>query len=222
MIEKRVIQAESGIPPVNLVLLCAACALAGGVLGFLLRGLMPVQEKVVAIPELAEADDPSWGPADAKVTVVEFAEFECPYCRQWYSEVYLRLKQEYAGRIRFVFRDDPLDIHPDAKPSAIAAHCAGEQNKYWEYFDMLFGDPLGVGTDARNAYAQRLMLDMNRFQTCLSSGTYAQEIQDDMFDAGILGVRGVPAFYVNKRMLSGAQPFEVFQQAIDEELAAAD
>jgi protein-disulfide isomerase len=163
-------------------------------------------------------DDPSWGSANAKVTIVEFADFECPYCRQWYSTVYVRILQNYKDKVRFVYRDYPLSFHPNAKPAALAADCANAQGRYWDYFELLYGDPRGLGDALYVTYARELGLDVSTFSNCVSANTYANEIDLDMKDAIKLGVNGVPAFFINDRQISGLQPYDTFQQAIDAEL----
>jgi len=163
-------------------------------------------------------DDPAWGPENAKVTVVAFGDFECPYCRQWYANVYVRLAADYGQKIRFIHRDYPLSFHANAKPAAIAANCANAQGHYWEFFKLLYGDPRGLGPQMYQTYAQEVGMDMSAFGNCIAGNQYASEIDADMRDAERLGVSGVPAFFINERVISGAQPYEVFRLAIDEEL----
>jgi protein-disulfide isomerase len=164
-------------------------------------------------------DDPNWGPVDAKVTMVEFADFQCPYCRQWYSDVYGKIQTNYGTKIHFIFRDFPLSIHPDAQPAAVAADCAFEQGRYWEYFKLLYGDPRGVGSAMYAVYAQEAGLNVSKFNNCIKSGRYDKEIALDMQAGESAGMTGVPAFFINGRPISGYQPYEVFQKAIDEELS---
>ena len=163
-------------------------------------------------------DDPSWGPENAKVTVVAFGDFECPYCRQWFANVYNQLVANYEGKIRFIHRDYPLSFHSNAKPAAIAANCANEQGGYWDFFRLLYSDPRGLGAPMYLTYAQETGLNVEAFTSCISSNKYASEIDLDMRDAESLGITGVPAFFINDRLISGSQPYAVFQQAIDEEL----
>jgi protein-disulfide isomerase len=163
-------------------------------------------------------DDPSWGPADAKVTIVEFADFECPYCRQWYSTVYEKLYANYGGKVRFIYRDFPLSFHSNAKPAAIAANCAGAQGKYWDYFRLLYADSRGLGSTMYQAYAQEIGLNVSTFNSCIADNKNANEIDLDMKDGERLGVNGVPAFFINKRYISGLQPYETFREAIEAEL----
>jgi protein-disulfide isomerase len=168
---------------------------------------------------VGDSEDYSWGNASAKVTVVEFGDFECPYCQQWHQQVYGKLKAAYGNSIRFIYRDFPLEFHADAEPAAEAAHCAGEQKRYAEYFELLYQAPMGLDATARRAYAQSVGLNLAAFDQCVASGRYASEIQKDISDASANGVTGTPAFFINGRLLSGAQPFSAFQQVIDSALA---
>jgi protein-disulfide isomerase len=194
---------------------------SGIALGYTARDLVALTAGSAsnAALDASAKDDPSWGPADAKVTMVEFGDFECPYCKQWYATVYEKLQANYGTRIHFVFRDFPLlSIHPDAKPAAIAANCAGEQGRYWDYFRMLYGDSRGLGSSQYQTYAQEVGLNLSSFNSCLTSGRYDKEISLDLQDGQRNGVSGVPAFFINGRLISGLQPYETFQQTIDEEL----
>lgn len=164
-------------------------------------------------------DDPVLGAKDAPVTIIEFSDYQCPYCRVWHAQVFGELIATYGADVRFVYRDFPLDeIHPDARPAAIAATCAGEQGKYWEYHNLLFTSDLGLGAEARATYAQRLGLDLERFATCVARGATNDEVDGDLQDAFDIGVRGTPTFFINGRPLVGAQPLEAFASIIDDEL----
>lgn len=160
------------------------------------------------------------GPADAPVTLIEFSDYQCPYCKLWYDQVYQRLMKEYEGKLRFVYRDFPLTgIHPDAAPAAQAANCAGEQNAYFKFHDALFSDQYGLGQNAYLQYATDLGLDMTAFKTCLSENRYADEVDADLKDGFSIGVASTPTFFVNGVIIVGAQPYEAFKQIIDQELA---
>lgn len=168
-----------------------------------------------------EQDDPILGPADAPVTIVEFSDYQCPFCERWYSQVYTRLVKEYEGKIRFIYRDFPLkSIHPEAEGAAVAANCAGEQNAYWQFHDALFSGAYGLGQAAYTQYATELGLDLATFNTCISDGRYITEIENDIQYGFSIGVSSTPSFYVNGIAVVGAQPYEVFKQLIDSELAA--
>jgi protein-disulfide isomerase len=165
-------------------------------------------------------DDPSIGPADAPVTVIEFSDYQCPFCIRWHDTVESRLLADYAGKIRFVYRDLPLSaIHPEAQGAAEAADCAGEQNVYWQYHDALFGAKHGLGAQAYVQYASDLNLDMQAFNTCVAEHRYKNEVDADANFAIGQGLNATPNFYINGINIIGAQPYEVFQQIIDKELA---
>lgn len=165
-------------------------------------------------------DDPVRGPDDAPITIVEFSDFECPYCRRWHAEVYQQLFDTYGDQIRLVYRDFPLEsIHPNAEPAAQAANCAYEQGAFWGYHDRLFSMELGLGQEAYLEYASQLDLDEVEFQDCLESKRYQEEVQSDFEFAANLGVRSTPTFFINGIAVVGAQPFDIFQQVIERELA---
>lgn len=162
---------------------------------------------------------PSLGPADAEITIVEFSDYQCPFCQRWHQEVYEPLLAAYPGKIRMVYRHLPLtSIHPDAFAAAEAAMCAGDQDAYWPFHDKLFaGDSLGM--DIFLQYAQELSLNMEEFKTCMEDRKFKEAIEADSDFAVNLGVRSTPTFFINGLALVGAQPLEVFQQVIDKELA---
>jgi protein-disulfide isomerase len=169
--------------------------------------------------EVSVDDDPSLGAVDAPVTIIEFSDYQCPYCGVWHAQVFGELIATYGTKVRFVYRDFPLDeIHPEARPAAIAATCAGEQGKYWEYHNLLFTGDLGLSAEARTAYAQRLGLDLERFATCVARAATNDEVDADQRDGLKVGVRGTPTFFINGRPLVGAQPLEAFTSIIDDEL----
>jgi protein-disulfide isomerase len=162
---------------------------------------------------------PSLGPDDAKIVIVEFSDFQCPFCRQFHDETYQALLDAYPGQIRFVYRNLPLtSIHPSAMPAAIASLCANDQGKYWEFHEKLFSnETLDEATYIQ--YATDLGLDVETFTACLSSGSHDEFIQQDMdFSLG-LGVQSTPTFFVNGLAIVGAQPLANFQEIIDKELA---
>lgn len=165
-------------------------------------------------------DDPSIGPADAPITMVEFSDYECPFCRKWHVEVFPRIMQDYEGKIRFVYRDFPLtSIHDNAAPAAEAANCAGAQGKYWDYSNKLFSMELGLDASAFKQYADNLGLDGAQFSQCLKDRPYREEVQADFDFAADLGIQSTPTFFINGLAVVGAQPYETFKQIIDMELA---
>jgi protein-disulfide isomerase len=210
---------SAGNWPIRQIILGLVLFASGIAVGYTARDLPAITGFSGGAADGANAkDDPSWGPADAKVTIVEFADFECPYCRQWYTTVYEKLYANYSSKVRFIYRDFPLSFHSNAKPAAIAANCAGAQGKYWDYFRLLYGDTRGLGGTMYQTYAQEIGLNTSAFNTCIANTKNANEIDLDMKDGERLGVNGVPAFYINKRYISGLQPYETFREAIEAEL----
>lgn len=177
-----------------------------------------------AEPEYVRYDIPtegyySRGPSDAPITIVEFSDYQCPFCRRWHAEVSEELFAAYPGQIRLVYRNLPLtSIHPDAFSAAEAAMCAGEQDAYWDYHDKLFASEL-LGTGVYLQYAKDLNLDLTTFESCLNDHKYQAQIQSDSEFAINLGIRSTPTFFINGLAVVGAQPLNVFQQVIDKELA---
>jgi len=165
-------------------------------------------------------DDPALGPADAPVTIVEFSDFQCPYCQRWHEQVFAQLMRAYEGKIRFVYRDFPLkSIHAQAVPAAEAADCALAQGAYWEFHNALFSGKYGLDAAGFSSYAADLGLNVPAFNQCVNSRQFAGEVEADFKYAVELGVTSTPTFFINGLALVGAQPYEVFQKAIDAELA---
>jgi protein-disulfide isomerase len=159
------------------------------------------------------------GPADAPITIVEFSDYECPFCRRWHAEVYRPLLAAYPGKIRLVYRNLPLtSIHPDALAAAEAAMCAGEQDVYWKYHDKLFSSE-SLGNSVYLQYAQDLGLNMSTFEACLNNHKYQKAIETDSDFAINLGISSTPTFFINGLAIVGAQPLDVFKQVIKKELA---
>lgn len=162
---------------------------------------------------------PSLGPDDAPITLVEFSDFQCPYCRRFHEQTYQALLDAYPGQIRFVYRNLPLtSIHPDAMPSAIASLCANDQGAYWDYHGLLFSNE-SLTRDTFIQYATDLGLKVDEFTACLDSGKHDEFIQQDMDFAINLGIQSTPTFFINGLAIVGAQPLANFQQIIDKELA---
>ena len=159
------------------------------------------------------------GPEDAPITIVEFSDYQCPFCKRWHDEVYQPLLNAYPGKIRLVYRHLPLtSIHPDAFPAAEAAMCAGEQNAYWPFHEKLFSSTT-LGNSTYIQYAQELGLDITSFETCIDDNKYQEAIQADSDFAVNMGVRSTPTFFINGLAIVGAQPLDIFKQVIDKELA---
>ena len=164
------------------------------------------------------ADDPSEGKVDAPVTVVEFSDFQCPFCLRVMPTL-KQLRSKYGDKVRVVWKDFPLtQIHPQAFLAAQAGNCAREQGKFWEYHDKLFGNQSALQADALKRYAADVGLDTAKFNQCLDSSKYEARVQDALGNGGRLGVSSTPTIFVNGRMINGAQPIEVFQSVIDDEL----
>ena len=164
--------------------------------------------------------DPAFGPEDAPITFIEFSDFECPYCRQHFLEVYPRLLEKYGDQIRYVYKDFPLtSIHANAVPAAEAALCANEQGSFWEYHDLLFTMRLDLGSETYLTYAEELGLDLDTFGTCVDERRYADEVRGDYDFAANLGIRSTPTFFINGLVVQGALPYEEFIKIIDAELA---
>jgi len=170
--------------------------------------------------DVPEDDDPVWGPQEAPITIIEFSDYECPYCRKWHVEVWPQLQATYGDQIRLVFRDFPLaNIHANATPAAAAANCALEQDMYFPFSEKLFEMKLNLGKTTYQSYAEELGLDMDIFNECLESGRYLDEVEADYQFAAGLGIRSTPTFFINGIPVVGAQPFDVFKTVIEKELA---
>jgi protein-disulfide isomerase len=162
---------------------------------------------------------PARGPANAPITVIEFADFECPYCAKVLDTVEA-VFAAYPGKIRFVFRHYPLSFHQKAPKAAEAAACADEQGQFWKFHDALFSSQ-ELEVDALKLQAKASGLDEKKFDACLDSGHGQAVVKRDLADGQLAGVSGTPAFFINGVMLSGAQPEEAFRKVIDQELDAA-
>ncbi len=165
-----------------------------------------------------EAKGPTKGPANAPVTIVEFSDFQCPFCIQAEKTVDDVLAA-YPGKIKLVYRDFPLPMHPLAPKAAEASHCADSQGKYWEMHDKLFANQQKLEVSDLKGYARELGLEGAKFDKCLDSGEKAKVVDAHKKAGEEAGVSGTPAFFINGRPLSGAQPLESFKQIVDQELA---
>ena len=152
--------------------------------------------------QVVEAKGPARGPSTAPVTMVEFSDFQCPFC----------------GKAKLVFRHFPLDFHKNAEKAAEASMCANEQGKFWEYHDVLFKNQQTLEVPQLKDHAKDVGLDTASFSACLDSGKYKKAVDDDMAAGQKVGVTGTPAFFINGVMINGAQPFDEFKKVIDQEL----
>ena len=166
------------------------------------------------------AADRSQGPADAPVVIVEFSDFECPYCKQA-TDTMAALIARYPDRIRFVYKDFPLPSHPHAFKAAEAGHCAHEQEQFWPFHDKLFAAQDALDVESLKAYAGELGLDADAFAACLDDGRHAQSVNAEMAAGRRYGASSTPTLYVNGRPVFGALPLDVFDEIVREELAAA-
>ena len=175
------------------------------------------QPEMPRIP-ISVDDDPSIGPEDAPITIVQFAEFQCPYCGRA-KEVIDQVMEKYEGKVRMVYRDFPLSFHDRAIPAAIAANCAGEQGQYWPMYDALMSNQRALAESDLTKHATTLGLDLDKWNTCRKDPAQEAEVQKDFEDGTKAGVQGTPAFFINGIFLNGAVPLEQFTAIIDAELA---
>ncbi len=167
-------------------------------------------------------EDPVLGEDDAPVTIIEFSDFECPFCARAYTTV-KQVEEKYvaSGQVKIVFRDFPLGFHAEAVPAAMAAECAQDQGMFWEYHDLIFENQGLLASSQYVVWAEELGLDMDAFNSCFDSSEHSAEITADLADGQKLGVQGTPSFFVNGVQISGAQPFSVFEAAIEAALEAS-
>jgi protein-disulfide isomerase len=165
------------------------------------------------------ASNPTVGSATAPVTFVEFSDYQCPFCGRVEPTI-RRLRATYGDKIRFVWKDFPLtQIHPMAFKAGEAAHCAGDQGKYWELHDVLFSNQQELQPADLKRHAASLGLNADAFNQCLDSSKYSERVRDGVSEGSDLGVNSTPTIFINGRRLAGAQPYEVFAAIVDEELA---
>ncbi len=185
----------------------------------------PVQEQQDEVVSIN--DDPVKGNSNAPVTIIEFSDFQCPYCGRFFKTTMPEIERDYikTGKVKYVFRDFPLEFHNQAPKAAEAANCAGEQGKYWEMHDTLFENQSDLKVEKLKQYASEIGLDANSFDTCLDSGKYKEEIDKDIEAGRKAGVNGTPSFFIGKtqdkskeitgKRIVGARPYAVFKQIID-------
>ncbi len=194
------------------------------------RGYAPktdTTQKEAPKVEVSADDDPYLGDLSAPVKIIEFSDFQCPFCRTFWKDTLPSIRKDYVdtGKVMFVYRDFPLSFHPAALPAALASNCAKDQNKYWEMHDKMFSeqDKLGQGTITFGVkeikrWAKDIGLKTVEFNQCLDSEKYKAEVEKDIADGSKAGVSGTPTSYINGVALVGAQPYSVFKTTIDKAL----
>ncbi|MDX1595865.1 MAG: DsbA family protein [Nitrosopumilaceae archaeon] len=194
---------------------------------------LQVSDNQPKIVKISIDDDPIRGNPDAPITIIEFSDYQCPFCAKFYVQTLPLIIEEYIepGKVNLVYRDFPIQSsHPNAMPAAVAAECANDQGKYWEYHDILFERQqvwnnleIGAAVVAFKQFATDIGLDQTEFDSCLDNGKYLEEVRNDLNDGREYGVDGTPGFFVGNEQigfvkLSGAQPFESFKKVIDSQL----
>ncbi len=164
-------------------------------------------------------NDPFMGDANGKITIIEFSDFECPFCARVKPTIH-KLIKEYKGQVKIVFRDFPLSFHSKAKLAAISAECANDQGKFWEYHDKLFDNQRALDRENLEKYAGELKLNVSEFKKCLDDPAKASEVDKDIADAKKLGVKSTPTFFINGKMYSGVLTFNEFKKRIDKTLSS--
>ena len=206
--------------------------LVGGVIGFAIGRTVNGSPSAVAAAPSAPAGAPSaairvpldespvHGPANALVTLVEFSDYECPFCSKAHVTV-KQLEDSYAGKLRVVMKQNPLPFHGRARPAAKAALAAGEQGKFWEYHDKLFTNQQALQDADLERYAGELGLNVDSWKAAMLGQKVEAQIAKEQALSGTVGANGTPAFFINGRFLSGAQPIDAFKAIIDDELKKA-
>ncbi len=181
---------------------------------FLVIALLSLTACAVQVP--TADDDPSLGDSDAPITIIAFEDFQCDYCKQFNAKTFDRLKKEYidSGKVRFIYRDFIGSSHPNARRAALAAQCAYEQGKFWQYHDILFENQQALDTADLIRYARVLVLDEPKFTQCLESEKYASEVLNDDTSARKAGVIGTPTFFIKGKKVVGAQSFAFFEEQL--------
>jgi protein-disulfide isomerase len=191
----------------------------------------PVAQALDKVLEISGA--PLKGSQDAKLTLIEFSDYQCPFCKRHAEETLSQIDKEYiaTGKLRYVFRDFPLEMHKQALKAAEAAHCADEQGKYWEIHDQLFANQQALKPKQLTRYARAVGLKAGPFKKCLDSGKYAEQVRKDMAEGQKLGISGTPTLMLgvsngdkveNVKMIQGAHPFPTFKEEIDKLLKGSD
>ena len=230
---------SSLVQPILMVLLVGAAFAIGSMWTELrmVKGNKPTVKQEAQAPEekeVVEITDEAWkemteggvmkGEDSAEVTIVEFTDYQCPFCKRYVDQAYKQILTDYVetGKVKYVLRDLPLAFHANAQGSAEAARCAGDQDMYWEMHDKLFETQEAWSEATDNAlfktYASQLGLSSAEFNSCLDEGKFTQVVKGDLALAQKAGANGTPTFFINGKKLVGAQPFAAFQAVLDQEL----
>jgi protein-disulfide isomerase len=200
-----------------------------------IKRLLQARPAADALPKepVSITDEPIKGDGSAKVAVIEFSDYQCPFCGRYSKDTLSQIENDYVetGKVKYVFRDLPLPFHKQAFKAAEAAHCGGEQGKFWEMHDLLFQNQTALGPEQLPAHAKSLGLDGTKFQQCLDSGKFEAGIKKDIADAGTVGISGTPTFLIGVvqpgdgrvkvvKKLVGAKPYAEFKAAFDSLLTA--
>lgn len=181
----------------------------------------PPRPNAVPVANAATADDDAFlGDEDAPVTIIEFTDYQCPFCARHFTQTFKQIREEYidTGKVKYVARDYPLGFHQLAQKASEATECAEDQDKFWEMRTMIFENQKSLTADSFKKFAADLGLDSGDFDGCLDSDKYAEEAKKDMADGAASGITGTPGFFINDKKVSGAQPFSSFKAIIDAEL----
>jgi len=179
-----------------------------------------------SVKQVTLDDDPMLGDTEAKYAIVEFSDYECPFCKRYSSSVFKKIKEKYidTGKVKYVFKDFPLAFHKNAKTAAVAANCAGKQNQYWAMHTELFENQRELGKKAFSRFAENIGLDVNKFEICQTDVAQIKEVEADFSYGSEVGVRGTPHFFIGKVsggkivdvvQISGARPFSDFSSKLE-------
>ena len=198
----------------------------------ILQNQLPTKQQSPPL-KISEDNDPVIGDIDAPITIIEFSDYQCPFCARFHIQTLPTIMDEYIdkGTVKLVFRDFPIQsIHPNAVPASVASECANEQGKFKEMYDVLFekqnewnNQEMSKAVELFSQYASKMQLDQEKFDSCLKNGKYIEEIKKDLEDGRAYGISGTPGFFIGNDQigfieLKGAQPFENFKKVIDSQL----
>jgi protein-disulfide isomerase len=189
----------------------------------------PAQPQIPQKVKVSVKVEPGWqvmGREDAPITIMEFSDYQCPFCRKYRGQTFADLKKNYidTGKVRYISRDFPLEFHANAKGAALAARCAGDQNKFWDLRDLMLGTSADLSPESITKYGEQLKLDNTAFQACINGKKYSADVQKDIAAGGTVGVTATPSFVIGKTAkdkidglrLTGALPYSYFDSTIQE------